>query len=163
MKYLPLLLGLTASLVPAGCIYETGPYAVREVVPGGLTPDEVLRMSKAGLSESVLLEKIKAEGVATRPDAAQIESLRNEGVSQPVLDALLTASVRPPQERVTNYASADPYPYSYTPYGYWSAGYSPYWYGGYGYYPYYRHYGYYPYRHGGWYYPRYSHSVSRYR
>lgn len=154
MKYLPLLLGLVASLLPAGCILEPVSYRTREVVPGGLTTEEILKLSKAGISESVLLEKIKSEGVAARPDAGQIDALRKEGVSQPVLEAMLTATVRPPEERITNYVDA--YPYGYYPYGYWSG-----WYGGYGYYPY--HYGYYPYYRGGWYGSGYSYSVSRYR
>lgn len=161
MKYIPLLLGLAASLLPAGCLFEPVSYRTREVVPGGLTTEEILKLSKAGISESVLLEKLKSEGVAARPEAGQIDALRKEGVSQQVLDAMLTVSVRPPEERITNYVDA--YPYGYYPYGYYPHGYWSGWYGGYGYYPY--QYGYYPHYRVSGYYPRsgYTYSVSRYR
>src|SRR5262245_34785737 len=122
----------------AGCV--VGPsvqYRVVETRPG-LSMEEIVRMSKAGLSDAVLIEKIKAEGVAARPSSDQLASLKQEGLSDQVLAVIVTAPVQPGKTEV--------YPVSYY---YGPAWYGSYWYG----WPYYWG-GYYPYY--GWYYPRYS-------
>jgi hypothetical protein len=149
-----------------GCVVSSGPhYRVRQVRPAGISNEEVVRMSKAGIADSVITEKIRSDGVARRPTADDVVSLRNEGLSDAVLDAMLTATVVP--ERTVEVV------YDYPSYSY---GYYPYYYGGYPYYPYYSGfygyygYGYYPYRHGYYpyrYYGSYPHrgspSVSTYR
>ena len=145
-------------LLLAGCVVGPVPrYRVREVRPAGLSIEEVARMSKAGLSDAVLLEKIKSDGVAARPSADQVVSLKNEGVSEAVVAAMLTAPVVEAQtvETVYDYSYYGYpyyYPYSYYPYyypySYYGYGY-PYYYGyGYGYYPY-SHYHGYPVHHAG--------------
>ena len=160
---LTLALGLVALL--AGCYTE--PYRVSRTVttPGGLTSEEIVRMSKSGLSDAVIVEKIQSEGVSARPTAEQIESLKREGVSDAVVQAMIAARVEVPKE--TRYVYDSPYgyyPYSYPYYGYYGGG--PYWYGGY-YYPYGSYwYGGHPYYWGGHYYhsyPRGGYSVSHYR
>jgi hypothetical protein len=128
-----------------------------------LTADEVVRMTKSGVSDPVIIEKIKEEGIRAKPTSDQVVSLKKEGVSDTVLGALLAARVVPEQTAV-EYAyypsySYYGYPYGY-PYGAWGYyypyGYWPYWgwhYGYHGYYPYY----------GRYYGPAYSYSVSHYR
>jgi hypothetical protein len=156
-----------SGLLLGGCVVSSGPYyRVRQVRPAGLSSEEVLKMSKAGIADSVITEKLRSEGIARRPTADDVVSLKKEGLSDAVIDAMLTATVAPEQsvEVVYDY----PYysygyasPYYYYPY-YYPYSYYPYYYG-YGYYPYYHgyyHHGYYPY-HGG--YNRGSASVSHYR
>lgn len=145
-----------------GCV--VGPVTRYRVIqtPAGVTSDEILRMTKAGLSDAVIIEKINAAGVTAQPTAEQIESLKKQGVSEPVLAALASARVATPEERVVEYAYDYP-SYSYYPYSY---GYPYYPYGYYGWYGYpYSwswHYGHYPY-YGYYSYPRYGYSVHRYR
>ena len=120
-------------------------------------------MSKAGLSDSVLLEKIRAEGVAARPTAEQAESLKKEGLSDAVVEGMENAPVVAPTETRVEYVYDDPY-YGYYPYPYYSGFYGPTWYG----HPYYAYGSYwrgYPYWGGGYYYsyPRGGTSVSHYR
>lgn len=153
-------------LLLGGCVVSSGPYyRVRQVRPAGISGDEVVRMSKAGIADSVITEKIRSDGVARRPTADDVVALKKEGLSDAVIDAMLTATVAPEQtvEVVYDYPS---YGYGYYPsyyYGYPYAYpyYSGYYYGHYGYYPY--HYGYYPYRYYGSYPHRGSASVSTYR
>ena len=122
----------------AGCYVGPVPrYRVRQVKPAGLSIEEVVKMSKAGLSEPVLLEKIKSDGVAARPSADQVVSLKNEGVSEAVVAAMLTAPV---VEAQTVVETVYDYPY-YGYYGYYPYSY-PYYYP---YYPYYYGYASYPY------------------
>lgn len=151
-----------AALLMAGCATE--PYRVSRTVttPGGLTNDEIVKMSKSGISDPVLVEKIRAEGVAVRPTADHIESLKNEGVSDEVVKAMINAPVRETRVEVTDYPNLYYYPYPsypYYPYSYYGY-YGPYWYGhyypyGYGH-PYWGHY----YHHS---YPRGAPSVGHYR
>jgi hypothetical protein len=149
---LPLL-----ALAAAGCIVESG-YRVVEVEASGLSSEDVVKMSKAGLSDAVLIDKIREDGVTAKPSAAQVESLKKEGVSDAVIAALLTAKVAEPERRVEYYPT---YAYSYPYYPYYY-GYSPYWYGSYWYgSPYYwgGRYGHYH----GRYYSSYPARVSYYR
>lgn len=164
MKLLMTFAGL-ATLLLAGCAAE--PYRVSRTVttPGGLTTEEIVRMSKSGISDSVLVEKIRSDGVAARPTADQIASLKQDGLSDEVVKAMINAPVRETSVQVTDYPNlyyypyAYPYPYPY--YGYYGY-YGPYWYG-HGHYPYYGH----PYwgHYGHYYhsYPRGAPSVSHYR
>jgi|SRR6185295_7411562 hypothetical protein len=157
------------SLLLAGCVVGPVPrYRVRQVKPAGISSEEVVRLTKAGLSDSVLLEKIKSEGVAARPSADQVVSLKNEGVSETVIGAMLTAPVVPEERTVEvvydypYYSYPYYYPYSYYPYSYpYSYGF----YGSYGYYgyPYYHGYAHYPYYYHGTYPASHATSVSTYR
>ena len=149
-------------LAGAGCVGPMPRYRVREVQPGGLNQEEVVRMAKAGLSDAVIIEKLKTDGVASRLTSDQIVSLKNEGVSDAVVEAMVSAPVVPASKTVeyVYYPSDYPYYYGYGyGYPYYSGWYGAGWYGGY--YPY----GYYH----GWHYPyssRYygpSYSHARYR
>src|SRR5688572_20750466 len=158
MKYVLLVLGFLACALP-GCVVEPYPvYRVREI-PGGLTSEAIVRMSKAGTSDAVLLQKIADEGMAARPTAEEVETLKKEGLSDAVVAAMVSTRVVPPERHVEyvydyypRYYSY-PYPYYYSPYGY---GYYPY-----GHYPYYG--GYYYGGYYGRYYRAHPHSVGVYR
>jgi hypothetical protein len=142
----------------AGCVIDAGPYYRVRTVPGGLSADDVVRMCKSGVSDEVIIEKIKEEGVAAKPTSEQLASLKKDGVSDAVLGAMLAARVVPEETSVEYYPN---YYYGYPYYGY------PYYYGyyyPYGYYRpywgwYYGSYPYYPYHYA----PAYTYSVSHYR
>ena len=125
------LLCLTLTLTLACCYVGPGPgYRVTEVRAPGLTIDEVVKLTKSGLSDDVVLEKIKEAGVATRPTSDQLASLKHEGVSDRVLQALVDAPVTGTEQRVVQYyyyPRSYYYPYYYYPYSY----YYPYYYWGY--------------------------------
>jgi len=125
-------------------------------------------MSKAGTSDSIIIEQINKAGLDARPTSEQIASLKAQGVSEAVLQAMNTAPLHASQEPVVEYVGGYPYPY----YPYYYYGY-PYYYGYGAYYgwpywgPYYSHY-YHPYYgypyHGGYYYGHgYGSSVHTYR
>jgi len=128
------LLCLTVALTLAGCYIGPAPgYRVREVRPPGLTIDEVVKLTKSGLSDDVVLEKIKEAGVATRPTSDQLASLKQEGVSERVLKALVDAPITGAERRVVEYVYYPRsyyypyyYPYSYYPY-YWGYPYYYWW------------------------------------
>jgi hypothetical protein len=166
MRYAACFFCLALSLL-AGCVAEPVPYyQVRRTSPGGLGTEEIVKMAKAGTSDAVIIEKIKATGVAAKPTAEQLAELKNEGVSDAVLNAMTNATVVEPKESVETvyqYPYSSPYYYGYGyPYYY---GYGPYygayWYGGYPYHGYYHHS--YPshYYHSS--YPGHGHSVGTYR
>jgi len=121
------LLCFTVGLTLGGCYIGPAPgYRVREVRPPGLTIDEVVKLTKSGLSDDVVLEKIKEAGVATRPTSEQLAGLKHEGVSDRVLKALVDAPVTGAEQRVVEYVYYPRsyyypyyYPYSYYPYYYW--------------------------------------------
>jgi len=124
MKFLILL---TVALTLSGCYVGPPPgYRVREVRPPGLTIDEVVRLTKSGISDDVVLQKIKEAGIATRPTSDQLASLKQEGVSDRVLQAMVDAPVTGTEQRVMEYYYPRSYyyypyyyPYSYYPYYYW--------------------------------------------
>jgi len=170
MKYAACFISLGLSLL-AGCVTEPVPYyQIRRTQPGGLTFDEILKMSKTGSSDAIIIEKIKSAGVATKPSAEQLAYLKKEGLSDDVLKAITDAPIIVPKESVETvyqYPYAYPYSYPYAYYGYY--GY-PYYYGpyqgAYWYrYPYYRYRApYYPYHYRSTFYPvRGGGSVHTYR
>ncbi len=157
MRTLKILLGASLCLA-SGCVFDTGPYYRVRTIPGGLSTDKIVRMAKSGVSDEVIIEKIKDVGIAAKPTSDQLASLKSEGVSDTVLGALLAARVVP-QETTVEYAYYPNYYYGYPyygyPYGAWGYyyPYGSYWGWGYGYYPYY----------GRYYAPAYTHSVAPYR
>ena len=121
------------SLMTSACVVERarGYPAPRppEPLPAPITQDAVLRLVKAGVSDDIILEKIKADGVASHPTSDQIVSLKKEGVSDRVIEALISARVPAPYEiapppRVVyrNYVYADPW-WPWIP---WWCGWGPY-------------------------------------
>jgi hypothetical protein len=171
MKRILCLVSLAVALT-AGCVFGPPPpypgYVVRPPAPAPsppLTDEDIVRMSHAGISESVMIEKINSNGLTVRPNPEQLVNLKKEGLSDNVLQAMVTARVGPPPSAAGTTYAYDypgyyypyyspyyyPYPYSYYPYSYgpWGYGYGwGYWGGHYGYYGSYPHYGYYHGYHG---------------
>jgi hypothetical protein len=166
MRYAACFFCLGLALL-AGCYTEPVPYyQVRRSDPGGLSTDEIVKLSKAGTSDAIIIEKINSTGIAVKPTAEQLAELKKEGVSDAVLTAMTTARIAEPKESIeTVYRYPYSYPYYYG-YGYpyyYGPYYGAYWFGGYPYH--YGHYGYYPH----YYYPSHATyyrggaSVSTYR
>jgi hypothetical protein len=141
------VLALAAVLAAVGgccCVYPPYPASHVAVVEGTanthaaapMTLDEVLRLSKAGISEDLILSRIRTEGLNSKPTADQVIEMKRLGVSDRVIEATIGASVpastyaQPAQPRVVY---RYPAPYYYPPYGYpypyygWPGWYYRYW------------------------------------
>jgi hypothetical protein len=104
---------------------------------GAVSPDDVINMTRAGLSEPVIAGQIRARGMSRQLQVNDLIYLRNQGVGDSVIQAMQTAG--PPQvptAAVANVAPALP-PAYYAPAPrpvYVEAVYGPppppYWYGG---------------------------------
>ncbi|MFN3485432.1 MAG: hypothetical protein ACK44W_08130 [Planctomycetota bacterium] len=97
-----LILTLSGSLLLGGCVaYEHHSYDPG-VTP--ITQGEIVSMTRAGYPESEILERLRRGGVERRPTADEIIALKEQGVSNAVLNALLEAPVtapRPARETTT--------------------------------------------------------------
>lgn len=93
---------------------------------GAVTTTDVVAMSQSGLSEEVIVTHIRANGMAQRPQAGDLIALKNQGVS----DRVINAMQQPPVPRVSQpvYAAPPPViveehyygrPYYGPPPGYW--------------------------------------------
>jgi hypothetical protein len=114
---------------------------------------DVIDMHKAGVADSLIIQKIVYSGIRFTLSGADVKKLKEAGVSDAVISEMLrTESAGENGGNGGNGEGAHPYaaPYGYGPY------YAPYWgpglalsfgfgYGYYGHYPYYAPYGYYPY------------------
>lgn len=72
---------------------------------GAVTPQDVIAMSQAGLSEDVIATHIRANGVAQPPGVNDLIYLRNQGVGDHVIQTLQQT---PPRSAGAVYASAPP-------------------------------------------------------
>jgi hypothetical protein len=82
--------------------------------------EDVITLSRAGVSEEVILAKIQTAGVIAKPSTEQIVALKQAGVSDRVIEAMLTARAPvavAPERPVIHYR------YEYYPRWY----YSPWW------------------------------------
>jgi hypothetical protein len=57
-----------------------------------VTPEDVVAMTQAGLSDDVIASHIRAHGVARPPQVNDLITLRNQGVSDNVLKAMQTST-----------------------------------------------------------------------
>lgn len=117
---------LTAvAFAAAGCVYyePVQESAVRPFSKSSSAPPvskaEVVKLAKAGISDEVIIARIKAGGVGSHLSADDLLDLKGSGLSDRVIEAMLSASVVPTdQERQT------PVIYRYYPvpnaYGSWS-------------------------------------------
>jgi hypothetical protein len=87
-------------LILAGCLSAPIPQELTDVNPApgpeALLTKEVVRLSKAGVTDEVLIELIRIRGVADLPSLATISSLR---VSSQVQLALITAPAGAPARK----------------------------------------------------------------
>lgn len=107
----------------AGCAPATGsgrleprrdevpmPAAIRQ---SPLTTLDIIHMAQAGLDDEALLDRIAAEGVATRLTPRAAAELRANGVSERVIAAVSTAEVVP-RTADSPPISDDPQPWWFT-------------------------------------------------
>jgi len=67
----------------------------RQLPPGGVTTADVVAMSRSGIDQELIVNHIRANGVAKKVDANDLIMLQNEGVSKYVITTLQTTP--PPQ------------------------------------------------------------------
>ncbi len=113
------------SLVAGGCVVGYPEYRSAEPVATPVTLDAVVRLGKAGVSDEIIIEKVRADGITSRPTSDQVISLKSGGLSDRVIDAVISARVPTPEEvtpspRVIyrDYFTPDPWWY----YGPWWCG-----------------------------------------
>ncbi len=82
----------------AGTIYCNQAYTQSTTTEAPLTVEEVVKLSKAGFSEELLVTKIKKNGKAFDLNPDELVELRREGLSENVIKVLLdpTAAYTPP-------------------------------------------------------------------
>ena len=131
-----------AALLFTGCVthqYTT----VATPPPPGPTIAEVQSMSQAHVSDSVIISQIQNSNTRYQLTADQIISLKNAGVSDTVINAMINTASKPqPQATTTTVVQG---PYVYPPYVYvdpwpgiwWGWG-GPYYHGYYGHYHHWR-------------------------
>ena len=117
-----------AGLLLTGCVTRT---TTVNAPPPGPTLAEVQSMVQAHVSDSVIVTQIQNSSARYALTADQIIALKNAGVSDAVLNAMINTASKPPvQSTTTVIQSGYVYPYVYTyPWPWW--GYGPYYYGGY--------------------------------
>lgn len=97
-----ILFGIVAVLGVAlvGCLLPPQPI-YRAQVPGppprpAMTTGDVLNLTRAGISEAVILEKLNSDGIAAAPSADDLIALKKEGAGDRVIEAVLAARIGPP-------------------------------------------------------------------
>ncbi len=125
---------LLAGPLLTGCVTRTYPVTTP---PPGPTIAEIQAMVQAHVSDSVIVNEIQSSSTRYQLTADQIIALKNAGVSDAIINALISSASKPaPATTVEQSAYVYPYVY-YDPWPWF-------WWG-----PYYYHGGYY---HGGYYY-----------
>ncbi len=70
--------------------FSLGLYA--QEVPEELTPDDVIRMVEAGLSDSLIIQKIRISTLLYEPNVQDIVELRKAGASERIIQAVMGIS-----------------------------------------------------------------------
>lgn len=122
----------------AGCVLPPRPiYRTQVASPPlrpALTTEDVLKLVRAGISEAVILQKLKSDGIAVAPSSDDLVALKKEGAGDRVIEAMLAARIGPP-------VAAEPLVVVY-PYSSWNFFYDGPWWGyPYGFYPWGWHFG----------------------
>jgi hypothetical protein len=116
---------LTCALVIAGCgpaehaRYDRGRSQERGAPPG-MTAHDVIKLTRAGISDSVIFTMIGVSGSRFNLRTRDVIALADSGVSHEVIDAMLKADGIPSE------ADASP-GYAYYPPYYWYGGYYSFW------------------------------------
>lgn len=113
-----------------------------------MTKQDIITLSKSGVSDSLIISTMNSTQTWFHLNTQDVLDLKNAGVSETVIGAMLAEPPPPP--------TSTRYYYAYPPY-YWYDGFYPFWYyptfsAGFGYHPYhsfYFHGGYGGYRRGG--------------
>jgi hypothetical protein len=115
-----------AGLLLTGCVTRT---YTDTTPPPGPSLAEVQSMVQAHVSDAVIVSQIQNSSARYTLTAGQIIALKNAGVSDAVLNAMINTASKPPVQATTTVSqSSYVYPYAY-PWGWWGGG--PYYYGGY--------------------------------
>jgi len=119
-----------AGLLLTGCVTRT--YTVTTPPPGPSVAD-VQSMVQAHVSDAVIVSQIQNSSARYVLTAGQIIALKNAGVSDTVLNAMINTASKPPVQAATTVdQSSYVYPYVYVdpwPWFWW--GWGPYYYGSY--------------------------------
>ena len=86
---------LLHACIAAACLLGMGGHMASAQPPPAVLPrgvQDVIKLSRAGMSEEVILAQIKSAGASYNLTADQLIYLSNQGVSQNVIKALLSAS-----------------------------------------------------------------------
>ena len=109
-----------AGLLLTGCVTRT---TTVSTPPRGPSIAQIQSMVQAHVSDSVIINQIQNSGDRYTLTADQIIALKNGGVSDAVLNALITS--KPPVQTTTRIVEQSPvvYPYVYVdPWPYWGWG-----------------------------------------
>jgi hypothetical protein len=99
----------------------------RQIPRGAVTVNDTIEMTRQGLDEDLIVNHIRYNGVAQRPQSRDLIALQQSGVSKRVIEALQTAGPPPQPEGGVPVAAAPPpmvvapppvwgpYPYYYYP------------------------------------------------
>jgi len=118
-----------AVLLLAGCATQT--YTATAPPPPGPTLAEVQSMVAAHVSDPVIISQIQNSSTRYSLTADQIISLKNAGVSDVILNALINTASKPvPQPATKVETEYYAYPYVYVDPWPWGWGWGPHYYGG---------------------------------
>lgn len=94
----------------------------RQVPPGNVSLPDVIAMTKAGVNEELIVNHIRANGLAQPLQSGDLIMLQNSGVSTRVISALQTSPQPGAPAPVAPVAVPAPYygPYPYYPPPYWA-------------------------------------------
>lgn len=92
-----LILALVTSLL-AGCVVHERRTSIPGVTP--VTKQEVLSMTTSGYADDALLARIHQDGVERRPSADDLVEMKSAGVSESVMNAMMSAPITVPRAPV---------------------------------------------------------------
>jgi hypothetical protein len=92
-----LALILATSLL-AGCVVHERRYATPGVTP--VSKQEVLSMTTSGYADDAILARIQQDGVDRRPSADDLVEMKSAGVSEMVMNTMMSAPVTVPRAPV---------------------------------------------------------------
>jgi hypothetical protein len=93
----------------------------RQVNPGAVTINDVLSMTRAGVNEELVVNHIRANGMAAPLQANDLINLQQQGISERVIATMQASPPKPPPQPVVVQQAAPPIiveDYGYAPY-YW--------------------------------------------
>ncbi len=94
---------MAAAMALAGCTY-----AVREdVARDPVTRLEVVRLTRAGVADDTIIARVHREGMSETLSAEEIVSLKQDGVSDRVIQSMISAPVAQPRRTIV-YRYVDP-------------------------------------------------------
>lgn len=110
-------LSLLAMVLVTGCV--TRSYTTVATPPPGPTLAEIQSMAQAHVSDSVMISQIQNSSTRYQLTTEQIISLKNAGVSDAVINALINTASKPQPQTTTTTVVEGPYVYPYAyPYPY---------------------------------------------